>query len=73
MLKNKAIRQLYKKGSFQVSIQVYAWFVSSQLTTRLSDHLHEWIDIIFIFSVKAWPRSEFSTKTHEYNEEFGEN
>ena len=51
----------------------YACFVSSQLATRLSDHLHLRIDIIFIFSVKAWPRSEYSTKTHEYHEDFGEN
>ena len=40
----------------------YAWSVSCQLTVRLSDHLYIWIDIIFIFLVKAWPRSEYFTK-----------
>ena len=30
-------------------------------------------DIIFIFLVKAWPRSENITNTYEYHENLGEN
>ena len=52
-------------GSYYVMYCLVPFLVSTEEVNILNEFLS--------FSVKAWQKSEYSTKTHEYHEDFGEN